>query len=106
MSFLSGSVVKNLPVSSRDVGSISGSGRSPRVGNGSPSSILAWRIPWTEALGGSSSSGGKQTHKKLKVMQSCKKLHLEMNKVLVSSEEGTTPWESLRGRCWSRVDGS
>ena len=71
VSFLSGSVVKNLPVNSRDAGSISGSGRSPRVENGSPSSILAWRIPWTEVLAGSSSSGGggKQTYKKLKVMQ-------------------------------------
>ena len=30
-------------------GSIPGSGRSPREGNGNPlSSILAWEIPWTE----------------------------------------------------------
>ena len=32
----------------RDVDSIPGSGRSPGGGNGNPSSILAWRIPWTE----------------------------------------------------------
>ena len=31
-----GSVVKNLPASAGDAGSISGSGRSPREGNGSP----------------------------------------------------------------------
>ena len=31
-----------------DLGSIPGSGRSPGEGNGNPSSILAWRIPWTE----------------------------------------------------------
>ena len=33
-----------------DLGSISGSGRSPGEGNGNPlhSSILAWRILWTE----------------------------------------------------------
>ena len=32
-------------------GSIPGSGRSPGKGNGYPSSILAWRIPWTEKPG-------------------------------------------------------
>ena len=31
-----------------DPGSISGSGRSPGEGNATHSSILAWRIPWTE----------------------------------------------------------
>ena len=30
-----------------DLGSIPGSGRSPGEGNGTHSSILAWRIPWT-----------------------------------------------------------
>ena len=32
----------------RDVGSIPESGRSPRVGNATHSSILAWKIQWTE----------------------------------------------------------
>ena len=39
MGFPGGSVVKNLPVNAggaRDVGSISGSGRSPGVGNSNP----------------------------------------------------------------------
>ena len=48
-------VVKNLPASAgdiRDVGSIPGSGRSPRGGNGNPLHILAWKIPWTEEPGG------------------------------------------------------
>ena len=36
----------------RDAGSIPGSGRSPGVGNGNHSSILAWRIPWTKEPGG------------------------------------------------------
>ena len=35
-----------------DVGSIPGLGRSPGGGNGNQSSILAWRIPWTEEPGG------------------------------------------------------
>jgi len=33
-------------------GSIPGLGRFPRVGNGNPPSILAWRVPWTEEPGG------------------------------------------------------
>ena len=66
-----GSVVKNPPVNAgdaRDAGSIPGSRRSPRVGNGNPvqysffffftlqycigSSILAWKVPWREESGG------------------------------------------------------
>ena len=38
-------MLKNLPANvgdTRDVGLISGSGRSPGVGNGAASSILAW----------------------------------------------------------------
>ena len=47
--------VKNLPVNegdTRDAGSIPGSGRSPEEGMATHSSILPWRIPWTEELGG------------------------------------------------------
>ena len=48
-------VVNNLCANAGDVidvGLISGSGRSPGGGHGSPLSILAWRIPWTEEPGG------------------------------------------------------
>ena len=44
-------VVKNLPSSARDIrdkGLIPGLGRSPREEMATYSSILAWRIPWTE----------------------------------------------------------
>ena len=34
-----------------DLGSIPGSGRSPGEGMATLSSILAWRIPWTEKPG-------------------------------------------------------
>ena len=47
-------MAKNLPASAgdiRDPGSIPGSGRSPGGGHGTHSSILAWRIPWTEDPG-------------------------------------------------------
>ena len=54
-------VVKNPPTSAgdiRDVDSLPGSGRSPREGHGNLlSSILAWRIPWTEEPGGLQSMG-------------------------------------------------
>ena len=56
-------VVKNLPANAgdaRDVGSLPGSGRSP---GRAPihSSILTWRIPWTEELGGLQSMGHKES---------------------------------------------
>ena len=36
----------------RDLGLIPGSGRPPGGGHGNDSSMLAWRIPWTEEPGG------------------------------------------------------
>ena len=39
-------------VGSGDLGSIPGSGRTPGGGNGTHSSILPWKIPWTEEPGG------------------------------------------------------
>jgi len=47
-------VVKNLRASAGntgDVGSNLGLGRSPKGGHGTHSSILAWRISWTEEPG-------------------------------------------------------
>ena len=46
--FPGGLVVKNPPANARDSGLIPGLGRSPGEGNGSPSNILDWEIPWTE----------------------------------------------------------
>ena len=48
-------VVKNLSATAgvrRDMGLIPGYGRSPGGGHGTHSSILTWRIPWTEEPGG------------------------------------------------------
>ena len=55
-------VVKNLPANAgdiRDEGSIPGSGRSPGGGMATHSSILAWRIAWTEEPGGLQSMGSQ-----------------------------------------------
>ena len=43
-----------------DQGSIPGSGRSPGEGNAVHSSILAWRIPWTEKPGRLQSMGSQR----------------------------------------------
>ena len=53
-------MVKNLSANAgdvRDVGSITGLGRSLETGMASQSSILAWLIPLTEELGGLQSMG-------------------------------------------------
>ena len=51
MGFLDVSAVKNSPANAGDAGDtglIPGLRRSPGVRNGNSSSILAWKIPWTE----------------------------------------------------------
>ena len=56
-------MVKNLPANAgdkRDMGSIPGSGRSPGGRMATHSSILAWRIPWTEEPGGLQSMGSQR----------------------------------------------
>ena len=53
-------VVKNPPVNAgntRDSDQIPGLGRSPGGGHGTHSSILAWRILWTEEHAGLQSTG-------------------------------------------------
>ena len=53
-------VVKNPPANAgviKDVGLIPGLGRSPGEGMAAHSSILAWRITWTEEPGGLWSMG-------------------------------------------------
>ena len=57
-------VVKNLPANARDIkdaGLIPGLGRSPGGGHAIHSSILAWRIPWTEEPGGLQSIGHEES---------------------------------------------
>ena len=44
----------------RDLGSIPGLGRSLEKAMATHSSILAWRIPWMEELGGLQSTGRKE----------------------------------------------
>ena len=53
-------VVKKLPASAGDEGSIPGSGKSLGGGNGNPLRILVWEIPWTEETGGLQSRGSQR----------------------------------------------
>ena len=58
--FPGGSEVKESASNAGDPGWIPGSGRSPGEGNGTHSSILAWRIPWTEKPGRLQSTGSQR----------------------------------------------
>ena len=56
-------MVKNLPVNvgnTRNTSSVPELGVSPGVGNATHSSILAWKIPWTEEPGGLQSMGSQR----------------------------------------------
>ena len=60
MGFPGSSVVKNPPVNAEDagdMGSIPGQEDPPEKQMATYSSILAWRIPWTEEPGGLQSIG-------------------------------------------------
>ena len=57
-------VVKSFPANTgdtRDAGLIPGLGRTPGGGHGTHSSILTWKIPWTEEPGGLQSMGHKES---------------------------------------------
>ena len=58
--FHGGSVIKNSPANAGDASSIPGLGRSPGQEMATHSSILAWRIPWTEEPGGLQSGGSQR----------------------------------------------
>ena len=55
-----GSVVRNPPAKAGDSSLTAGSGRSPGGENGKPLQFLAWKIPWTEELGGLQSVGSQK----------------------------------------------
>jgi len=50
--FPGSSAIKNPSANAGDTGSIPTLGRTPGEGNGNPSGIPAWEIPWTEGPGG------------------------------------------------------
>ena len=64
--FPGGAEVKASLSNAGDLGLIPGSGRSLEKEMATHSSILAWRIPWTEELGGLQSTGRKESHAYIK----------------------------------------
>ena len=52
-------MVRNPPANARDAAWVLELGRSPGVGHGNHSSI-AWKIPWTEEIGGLQSMGHEE----------------------------------------------
>ena len=60
LDFSGGSQSKVSVYNARDLGSISGLGRSPREGNGNPPQYSAWKIPWTEKHGKLQSMGSQR----------------------------------------------
>ena len=60
VNFPGGSAVKKPTASAGDVGLIPGLGTSLEEEIATHSRILAWRIPWTEGLGGCSLWGHKR----------------------------------------------
>ena len=59
--FLDGSVVKNAPANIRDMGSIPGSGRSPREGNGNPLQYSCEKSHGQRSLAGYSPWGHRES---------------------------------------------
>ena len=59
-SFPGGTVVKNMPVNAEDVGSTLGGEETLEKEMATHSSILAWKIPWTEQPGGLQSMGSQR----------------------------------------------
>ena len=59
-------MVKKLAASAGDAGLIPGSGRSPGEEEATCSSILAWKIPWTEDSGGLQSLGSQKSQTQLR----------------------------------------
>ena len=55
-----GSLVKNLPVNAGDMGMIPGQEDPLEKKITTQSSILAWRLPWTEEPGGLQSMGSQE----------------------------------------------
>ena len=58
--FPGGSEVKASACNAGDLGSIPESGKSPEKEMATYSSVLAWRIPWTEEPGGLQSTGSQR----------------------------------------------
>ena len=71
--FPGGSVVKNLPANAGATGEVQSLGRGDPLEEemATQSSILAWKIPWTEEPGGLQSMGSQRVEQDLAAEQAC-----------------------------------
>ena len=69
--FPGGSVVKNLPASAGDTGSIPGQEDPLEKEMATHSSTLSWRSPWTEEPGGQQSMGSQRVGHNLATKHTC-----------------------------------
>ena len=93
-------MVKNLPTNARDLGSIPGSGRSPKEGNGNPLQYSCLGNPmdrgswWATVLGVAESGTTEHTHTHEMGMKTTGKKHVkELARFWV-----TDFWETSRGK--------
>ena len=76
MGFSGGSVVKNPPSNAGNAGSIPGSGKiTLEKEMTTHSSILAWRIPWTEESGGLQPKGSQRVGHNGAAEHACLPMH-------------------------------
>ena len=84
-------MVKNLPPNAgdaRDVGSITGGEDPLEKGLATHSSILAWRIPWTEKPGRLWLIGSQKSRAQLKQLSTHSHMHLLVLYILVTQRIG------------------
>ena len=96
------SVGKESTCNAGDAGSIPGSERSPGRGHAAHSSILAWRIPWTEESAGLLSMGSQRAghdwrdwapaYKKARMVTSSLQSAHNLNDILLGQEK----WINLK----------
>ena len=93
-------MVKNLPVNAGDLGSVPGLGRAPGGGNGNYSSILAWRIPWTEEPVGPQSMGSPRVRHAEPLALSLSKVNMYILKFFDFKFHFSSDFKGMRTFLW------
>ena len=114
--FPDGSVVKNPPANARDLGSIPGSGRTPKEGNGNPLQYSCLGNPmdrggwWATVHGVAKSGTAEHTHAHQMGMKKTGKKHVkELARFWVTdfwgtSREKETKENLVSGVNWASID--
>ena len=100
MSVLSGSMVKNLPAMQNTQVPSLGQGDSLEKGMATHSSILVWRIPWTEEPDRLQSMGSQSDMTEVTKPQQQRKNDLE--EIMKRKDDTTSHLDSVIRRIWER----